>query len=117
LGSWLTKQGTPLPVIKRALGHANISTTLVYSHSEDPELRAALETAATKMLASGEAGDARREHRPLDELLPTEHDREVLRQLVYQLGLAVKREARLGQQLTRRFERAIASLLTWSATW
>jgi integrase len=58
LGSWMVKGGTALPVIKRALGHADISTTLVYSRSEDPELRRALEATVVKMLASGEAGDA-----------------------------------------------------------
>jgi integrase len=54
LGSWLTKSNVPLPIIKRALGHADISTTLIYARSEDPELRAALETAATKMLGAGD---------------------------------------------------------------
>jgi integrase len=55
LGSWLTKGGTALPVISRALGHAHISTTMIYTRSEDPELRRALEVAAVKMLESGNA--------------------------------------------------------------
>ena len=53
LGSWLTKGGTALPVVSRALGHSHISTTLIYTRSEDPELRQALEATATKMLEAG----------------------------------------------------------------
>jgi site-specific recombinase XerD len=52
LGSWLSKSGTALPVIKSALGHADIHTTQIYARSEDSEVRKALEVTAKRMLGA-----------------------------------------------------------------
>jgi site-specific recombinase XerD len=51
----MTKGGTPLSVVKKALGHQDLSTTLIYTRSEDAELRRALEVTATRMLEAGGA--------------------------------------------------------------
>ncbi len=53
LGSWLSKSGAALPVIKAALGHADIATTAIYTRGEDSEVRKALEVAAQRMLEAG----------------------------------------------------------------
>ncbi len=53
LGSWLSKSGVALPVIKAALGHADISTTQIYTRSEDAGVRKALEVTAQRMLEAG----------------------------------------------------------------
>lgn len=53
LGSWLSKSGAALPVIKAALGHADIATTQIYTRSEDAGVRKALEVAAQRMLEAG----------------------------------------------------------------
>jgi integrase len=58
LGSWMTKGGTALPIVKDALGHANIQTTQIYSRIEDSDVRRALEITATKMLEAGDAPKA-----------------------------------------------------------
>jgi integrase len=58
LGTWLSKSGTALPVIKAALGHADIATTMIYTRSENPEVRRALETTTKKMLEAGNAEKA-----------------------------------------------------------
>jgi integrase len=55
LGSWLAKSGVAMPVIKAALGHADITTTAIYTRGEDADVRRALEITAQKMLATGEA--------------------------------------------------------------
>jgi len=51
LGSWMSKS-VALPVVKLALGHADISTTAIYARSENPEVRKAFEVTAQKMLQS-----------------------------------------------------------------
>jgi site-specific recombinase XerD len=56
VGTWLSKAGTALPVIKAALGHADITTTAIYSRSEDAEVRKALEVTTRKMLEAGQEG-------------------------------------------------------------
>jgi integrase len=53
LGSWLSKSGVALPVIKAALGHADIATTQIYTRSEDAGVRQALEVTAQRMLGAG----------------------------------------------------------------
>ena len=50
LGSWLSTSGAALPIIKAALGHADIATTQIYTRSEDSEVRKALEITAQRML-------------------------------------------------------------------
>jgi integrase len=50
LGSWLSKSGAALPIIKAALGHADIATTAIYARGEDAEVRKAMELTAQKML-------------------------------------------------------------------
>jgi integrase len=55
LGSWLSTSGAAMPVIKAALGHADIATTQIYARSEDSEVRKALELTAQKMLEAGHA--------------------------------------------------------------
>jgi integrase len=56
LGSWLSKSGVALPIIKAALGHADIATTQIYTRSEDAGVRKALEVAAQRMLEAGHEG-------------------------------------------------------------
>jgi integrase len=56
LGSWLSKSGAALPVIKAALGHADIATTAIYTRTEDAGVRKALEVAAQRMLEAGHEG-------------------------------------------------------------
>ena len=53
VGSWLSKSGAAMPVIKAALGHADIATTQIYTRSEDAGVRKALELTAKKMLEAG----------------------------------------------------------------
>jgi integrase len=53
LGSWMSKAGAALPIIKAALGHADITTTAIYSRSEDADVRRALEVTARRMLGDG----------------------------------------------------------------
>jgi len=45
-----------LPIIKAALGHADIATTQIYTRSEDAGVRKALEVAAQRMLEAGHEG-------------------------------------------------------------
>lgn len=40
--TWLRQEGTPLEVVQRALGHAQITTTMRYAHVADRELQEAL---------------------------------------------------------------------------
>jgi integrase len=40
--TWLRQEGTPLEVVQRALGHAQITTTMRYAHVADRELQDAL---------------------------------------------------------------------------
>jgi integrase len=53
LGSWLSKSGAAMPIIKAALGHADIATTQIYTRSEDAGVRNALEVTAQRMLEAG----------------------------------------------------------------
>jgi integrase len=53
LGSWLSKSGAGMPIIKAALGHADIATTQIYTRSEDAGVRHALEVVAQRMLGAG----------------------------------------------------------------
>jgi integrase len=53
LGSWMSKAGAALPIIKAALGHADITTTAVYTRGEDADVRRALEVTARRMLGTG----------------------------------------------------------------
>jgi integrase len=41
--TWLRQAGVPLEVVQRSLGHADISTTMIYAHVDDAELREALQ--------------------------------------------------------------------------
>jgi integrase len=53
LGSWLAASGYSLPLIGRALNHANVSTTATYARLDLDPVRRALEDNATMMLAAG----------------------------------------------------------------
>jgi len=53
LGSWLAASGYSLPLIGRALNHANVSTTAIYARLHLDPVRRALEDNATMMLAAG----------------------------------------------------------------
>jgi integrase len=53
LGSWLAASGYSLPLIGRALNHANVSTTAIYARLDLDPVRRALEDNATMMLAAG----------------------------------------------------------------
>ena len=53
LGSWLAASGYSLPLIGRALNHANVSTTAIYARLDLDPVRRALEENATMMLAAG----------------------------------------------------------------
>src|SRR5262249_30068356 len=53
LGSWLAASGYSLPLIGRALNHANVSTTAIYARLDLDSVRRALEDNATMMLAAG----------------------------------------------------------------
>ncbi|HLG98244.1 MAG TPA: tyrosine-type recombinase/integrase [Bryobacteraceae bacterium] len=55
LGSWMTKAGVALPVVKAALGHADIQTTAIYARGEEASVRQAMEVAATRMLEARHA--------------------------------------------------------------
>jgi integrase len=50
LGSWMTKAGVALPIVKAALGHADIATTQIYTRGEDATVREAMERTAQRML-------------------------------------------------------------------
>jgi hypothetical protein len=52
LGSWLAASGYSLPLIGRALNHANVSTTAIYARLDLDPVRRALEDNATMMLAA-----------------------------------------------------------------
>lgn len=58
LGSWMTKAGVALPIVKAALGHADIQTTQIYARSEDATVRGAMELTAQRMLEAGKEGTA-----------------------------------------------------------
>ena len=61
LGSWLPASGYSLPMIGRALNHANVSTTATYARLDLDPVRRALEDNATMMLAAGkQTGEAER---------------------------------------------------------
>ena len=53
VGSWMTKAGVALPIVKAALGHRDIATTQIYTRGEDSQVRAALEITAQRMLGAG----------------------------------------------------------------
>lgn len=53
LGSWMTKAGVALPIVKAALGHADIATTQIYTRGEDATIRQAMEITAERMLGTG----------------------------------------------------------------
>jgi integrase len=57
LGSWMTKAGVALPIVKAALGHEDIATTAIYTRGEDVTVRRAMELTAQRMLEAGNAGD------------------------------------------------------------
>lgn len=60
VGSWLTQAGVDLNVIKDALRHADLSTTLVYAHlGEDPAREALEQHGAAILKAAGEKGPLR----------------------------------------------------------
>jgi hypothetical protein len=52
LGSWLAASGYSLPLIGRALNHANVNTTAIYARLDLDPVRRALEDNATIMLAA-----------------------------------------------------------------
>lgn len=58
LGSWMSKSAA-LPVVKAALGHADIATTQIYARSENPEVRKAFEVTAKRMLEASNAETAK----------------------------------------------------------
>ena len=58
LGSWLSKAGVAMPVIKAAMGHQDITTTAIYARSEDADVRRAMEAAAQRMLQAGNGTEA-----------------------------------------------------------
>ncbi len=53
LGSWMTKAGVAMPIVKAALGHSDIATTAIYTRSEDSSVRRAMEIVAQRMLEAG----------------------------------------------------------------
>ena len=53
LGSWLAASGYSLPLIGRALNHANVSTTAVYARLDLDHVRRTLEDNVAMMLAAG----------------------------------------------------------------
>jgi integrase len=55
LGSWMTKAGVALPIVKVALGHADIAATQIYTRGEDATVRKAMELTAERMLAAANA--------------------------------------------------------------
>jgi integrase len=50
VGSWMVAAGASLPLIGKALGHSNVSTTQVYARLQLDPVRQALEANATRML-------------------------------------------------------------------
>jgi integrase len=57
LGSWMTKAGIALPIVKVALGHADIQTTAIYTRGEDSTVRKAMELTAERMLKAAEEAE------------------------------------------------------------
>jgi integrase len=53
LGTWMSKGGTVVAVIKAAMGHKDITTTQIYTQAENPEVRRAFEDTAKRMLEQG----------------------------------------------------------------
>ena len=53
LGSWQASLGTNLAVIQKTLGHADISTTMIYARLNLDPVRQAVDAAAAAMLAAG----------------------------------------------------------------
>ena len=41
--SWLIQQGVPVTYVQRILGHANVSTTLIYAHQAEEHLKHAIQ--------------------------------------------------------------------------
>jgi site-specific recombinase XerD len=41
--TWLGQSKVPLPYLQRILGHANITTTLIYAHPTDEYLKEAVQ--------------------------------------------------------------------------
>jgi integrase len=64
--SWMVQGGAPIEVVKEALGHENIETTMRYAHHENTAVRDALELAAARLrhgvtVADGEVTDIRKQ--------------------------------------------------------
>jgi integrase len=73
LGSWLAAGGTPLQVIGKALGHAEIRTTeRVYAHLEIDPVRAAITKAGDAIVAAG--GKTAQRLLTTDATLPSRRD-------------------------------------------
>jgi hypothetical protein len=53
----MTKAGVALPIVKAALGHADIATTQIYTRGEDATVRKAMEITAQRMLEAGNEGE------------------------------------------------------------
>jgi integrase len=54
LASWQLALGTNLAVIQKTLGHADISTTMIYARLSLDPVRASMEEAARALRAAGE---------------------------------------------------------------
>jgi integrase len=72
LGSWMSKAGAALPIIKAALGHADIATTAIYTRGENPDVRRALEVTAKRMLGDGDKKESESDRQ--EGTTPTAHD-------------------------------------------
>jgi integrase len=53
LGSWQASLGTNLAMIQKTLGHAEISTTMIYARLNLDPVRQAVDAAAAAMLTAG----------------------------------------------------------------